>query len=165
MPKGQKLDPDFWANVDVRGADECWLWLRGSLPSGYGVVTLNSYDKVYAHRRAYELAHGPIPEGMFICHSCDVPKCVNPAHLWVGTAKDNAQDMVRKGRGRRGRRKPPPPKYTPPPQQLKLTPQQVAEIRNLHALGGISMGELGRRFGVSTSFISLIINGKRRKSA
>lgn len=84
----------FWTFVE-RG-DGCWLW-TGALGGrgGYG-----RFDADRAHRVAYELVVGPIPPGLFVCHHCDVPRCVRPDHLFVGTAKDNAQDRDRKGRRR-----------------------------------------------------------------
>ncbi len=72
------------------------------LPSGYGVSQIyiggKSYT-VYAHRMAWELAHGPIPAGLFVCHACDNPPCINVEHLFLGTARRNSEDMKAKGRG------------------------------------------------------------------
>lgn len=81
-----------------RPADSnCWLWTGAKMSRGYGTFSIGV--KTYrAHRIAYEIAKGPIPEGKFVCHTCDVRDCVNPAHLWIGTVTDNAQDMMRKNR-------------------------------------------------------------------
>lgn len=75
----------------------CWFW-KGALNSkGYGSFAVERKSKL-AHRYSYELHKGEIPKGMLICHSCDIPKCVNPDHLWAGTASDNAKDMFNKNR-------------------------------------------------------------------
>lgn len=64
----------------------------------YGVFLVNGRS-INAHRFAYQIAHGPVPDDMFVCHRCDNPPCVNPAHLFLGTHVDNMQDMISKGRG------------------------------------------------------------------
>jgi hypothetical protein len=85
----------------VNKTDTCWLWKAGLNHKQYGQfsITLNGWTKTYrAHRFIYEYFNGPIPEGMLVCHSCDVPGCVNPDHLWLGTVSDNAIDAVNKKR-------------------------------------------------------------------
>lgn len=76
----------------------CWLWIANANRTGYGC--LSDSKQRLAHRISWEIHRGPIPEGLYVLHKCDVPICVNPEHLFLGTHQDNMDDMVRKGRGR-----------------------------------------------------------------
>ena len=77
----------------------CWLWMAGWHPqTGYGRFGMYGREVEYSHRASWRLLVGPIPEGMEVCHKCDVRLCVNPNHLFVGTRKDNMQDCSKKGR-------------------------------------------------------------------
>ena len=80
----------------VKSRNGCWNWTRCK-QAGYGVAYFGK-RRVLAHRAAWESVNGPIPEGMSICHSCDNPSCINPAHLWLGTHKQNMHDAIQKGR-------------------------------------------------------------------
>ncbi len=94
----------FWAKVDKSG--DCWLWTGAKTGRGYGAINVLASGKFgHAHRVSWEMANGIAPPaGMSVCHHCDVPACVRPSHLFLGTAKDNAQDMVAKGRQGRNTR-------------------------------------------------------------
>lgn len=85
----------FWSKVDRRGGHECWNWTAGTFAQGYGQFWWNGGPQK-AHRMAFELTNGSIPEGTFILHSCDNRLCCNPAHLRAGTHMDNMTDMTRR---------------------------------------------------------------------
>jgi hypothetical protein len=87
----------------VQKGDGCWEWQSSRARFGHGLFYVDQTN-VPAHRYAYRMWVGPIPLGMCVCHSCDNPPCVNPAHLWLGTQRDNVADMVRKGRQAKGPR-------------------------------------------------------------
>jgi len=92
----------FWSKVDVRGRDECWEW-QASGSKGYGRLMMDGVTWG-AHRLAFTLVKGRIPDGMCVLHSCDNPPCCNPAHLFIGTHADNMRDMAKKGRSSSSRK-------------------------------------------------------------
>lgn len=89
----------FWEKV--KKLESCWEWQAGFNGNGYGAAYFNG-KQYRAHRASWIMAHGKIPNGMMLCHSCDNPKCVNPSHLFLGTQADNIADMVTKGRQAKG---------------------------------------------------------------
>lgn len=136
------------AKIDIEVGSGCWRWTGAKVPQGYGLIKRKDGAQLRAHRVAYELAVGPIPTGMFICHRCDKPDCVRPSHLFVGTHMDNMADMVTKGRAARmqGQRN----------GCAKLNPDEVESIRLDVAPNLI----LAQRFGVSAAAVGMI---KRRQ--
>ncbi len=124
----------------VRDATGCLLWTGGRCRKGYGSMSMPGGGRAKTHRVAYELAHGPIPEGMYVCHSCDTPACCEPTHLFLGSPTDNVRDMVSKNRHawRDG---------TP---WQKVNAEQVREIQ---ALGRTSLlqREIADMYGISRS--------------
>jgi hypothetical protein len=100
MPTYATYDDRFWSKVQK--TDTCWLWTSTRNPFGYGRVYWRGRMNVRAHRLAWELTYGAIPEGRWVLHSCDTPSCVRPDHLFLGDARTNVADMHAKGRGNPG---------------------------------------------------------------
>lgn len=96
------LPERFWPKVQITAnPNKCWEWAGGLSPNGYGVIgSSSSGDRYSAHRLAYKLTHGDIPDGLFVLHKCDNRKCCNPNHLWAGTHLENVSDMMAKHRHR-----------------------------------------------------------------
>jgi len=130
----------------------CTEWTGASLKHGYGLFKVpKTRSNIIAHRFAWQQKHGDIPAGMYVCHRCDNPKCVNVDHLFLGTPKDNAQDMILKGRRVK----------SPSPGELngraKLTEEDVNDIRTFRH--HFSIRELSGHFGVTSSQIHRIVKG------
>jgi hypothetical protein len=129
----------------------CWNWTLGK-SKGYGAI--NYMGRVWAaHRVAYELAKGPIPAGLSVCHSCDNPACINPNHLFVGTHRDNMLDKERKGRanhvGARGVRN----------ANSILTEKDVIAMRQAY-VRGVRAADIAARFGMARSAVNDVVNGR-----
>lgn len=138
----------FWARVDIRAADECWNWTAPICNRGYGRFTFVNFNSV-SHRISYALAYGPIPPGMMVCHTCDNRKCVNPAHLWLGTNADNIKDARVKGHFAN--------RFLGSKSHFaKLTDKKVLAIRKRYA-DGESRNSLAKEYGVTSHAIYDVI--------
>lgn len=104
--RGGSVESRFWSKVQK--TDDCWLWRATRFPKGYGQIKIKGRRRL-AHRVAWELTNGPIPDGLQVCHHCDNPPCVRPDHLFLGTQSDNIQDAVSKGRMPFNLKRPPIP--------------------------------------------------------
>lgn len=149
-----KLVNRFWAKTEIRGANDCWIWKGSKRKSGYGKFYLNG-KRVAAHRVSFWINNGCFDSELDVLHSCDNPSCVNPAHLWTGTAKDNINDMMRKQRGnhRKGEDH----------ATAILTERDVIRIRWIRKNEKKTLKELSVAFGVSTSAISHIVKERHWK--
>lgn len=136
-----KLEDRFWSNVKV--TPTCWSWLPYKDRGGYGKIKIDGKWH-RAHRIAYELFCGEIPDGIFVCHHCDNPACVNPSHLFLGTPLDNIQDAWRKGRITEDSRF-----------NAKLTWPQVEEIR-ARRRNGERLRTIAPDYGIHPATVSRI---------
>jgi hypothetical protein len=151
LPPGRS----FLNNVGEPTKTGCILWTGPVRKNGYGIIQHRPANSpqvvVTAHRFAFELAYGPIPAGMQVMHLCDVPGCVNPLHLALGTAADNMADKVAKGRQTRGEGC----------FLSRLTEQQVRSIRIRYAAGGVTQRQLAEEHHTSVANVIAIV---RRRS-
>ena len=155
----------FWKCVDKRGPDECWNWVKGVHHSGYGICCIDRKSCI-ASRVSYKIANGNIPDGMWVLHTCDNKKCVNPNHLWLGNNSDNQKDSYRKGRGA-GFKKGHTPYFHDYDGQTSgerngshiLTNDIVYKIRNM-LNAGCTQRSIAIKFGVKKECISKIKTGR-----
>ena len=149
----QGLSPTFAARFfnKFRKADGCWNWLANKC-NGYGQLSRGrKMPPISAHRVSWIIYRGPIPEGMWVLHQCDNRACVNPDHLFLGTAQDNTNDMMKKGRDGHGCC------YGETAYNHKLTEDVVLQIRSSV---GVKQRDLAKRFGVCQRVIFDIIHRK-----
>jgi hypothetical protein len=145
------LEMHFWGKVRI--GDGCWEYTEARSKTGYGQFQVGPRRQAQAHRFSWLLAHGPIPPGMCVCHSCDNPACVRPTHLWLGTHAENMADMTRKGRQAKGDRV--HVSIGSSNGNAKLTEDTVRDIRARLAAGE-QQRALAAAYGASQSTIGLI---------
>jgi len=144
VPKHRDLN-NFWNKI--KKTESCWIWIAHTV-KGYGQFSFGG--KIFlAHRFMWELKFGPIPSGLCVCHRCDVPLCVNPDHLWLGTVIDNNRDSWNKNRrNHKGERHP----------GHKLTWEDIRKIRSEYSMGKAI--EFSKKYGVTRDHIYAIMSGK-----
>jgi hypothetical protein len=132
--------------VKTGSASECWEWVGALQPAGYGVFWLNRKN-IGAHVMSWSIANGAAPGALFVCHRCDNPPCVNPDHLFLGDATDNALDMIGKGRGGG--------QYRP-----RLSDLELAKIKELRK-AGFQYKAIAQQFSVSWETVRDIAKGRK----
>lgn len=135
----------------IPDTDDCVL-VSPTARGGYGKIKFMG-KTLLSHRVSYELFNGPVPAGMMVCHKCDTTNCINPRHLFLGTAQDNMTDKIEKGRHKGAR-------AGEQHHKARLSVWQVEEIR-VRLEQGVSQRRLAQIYGVSQSAISNINTGKR----
>ena len=142
----------FWTKVNK--TETCWLWIAGKDTGGYGTIIYKGKTQK-AHRVAWQIYFGAIPDGMCVLHQCDVRNCIKPEHLFLGTQADNIEDMCRKGRNRSpellGEKNP----------MSKLNLDIARDIRAIYKQGALSQHKLAKIFDVDPMTINAIVRNKR----
>jgi len=150
----RELRDRFWSKVDIGEPDDCWEWTAYRKPNGYGQFVLRKGKFVTASRVSLALSGVVLQTNDVACHRCDNPPCVNPAHLFAGTQRDNAVDCVMKGRARRAHGEATP--------SARLTEGDVRAIFATPAQYGVG-ARLAREYGVSEHTIRSIRSGAKWK--
>lgn len=151
----RRLVDFFWSRVSI--PDDlwrCWEWTGRQDERGYGRMRSDDGGVYRAHRFSFVISNAQVPDEMCVCHECDNPSCVNPMHLFLGTQKDNIDDMIRKGRDKKSHGEGHP--------SSKLTDIDVKFIRHWHSCG-YSNGEICDHFPVNDRSISNVVLGKTWK--
>ena len=137
--------------------DKCWLWVGATIAAGYAVLGTDA-GSVRGHRLMWTIVNGPIPNGLEVCHKCDVPRCLNPRHLFLGTHAENMADAKAKGRMHNWSH------YTNmPPQKPKISIARIAEMRELHRRHVLTYRQLAAKFRISISQVENIVTRRSWK--
>jgi len=142
----------FWSRVARADGDACWEWAAARFTAGYGKVALPRSRKLEgAHRIAWLLTYGPIPNDLWVLHRCDNPPCCRPDHLFLGTCKNNSDDMIAKGRH-------PRVGVSVPSVNRKLSADRILEIR-ARAVAGESHRAIALALNINRRTIDRIVSG------
>jgi hypothetical protein len=143
---------NFWSKVDIKTDNECWNWTAYKLNNEYGRFWFRG--KLFrANRVAWILTYGEIPDGLFVLHKCDNRSCVNPGHLFLGTAQDNTDDMIQKNRALKA--------VGEKVCHAKLTTQQIHEI--WHLKSAMTQAAIAKLYNIHPSQINCIFKHKTWK--
>lgn len=146
----------FWDSAEHIPFSGCWIWMRGLNSMGYGRYTLNG-ERTVAHRLAYKLTTGKNIDGKCVCHKCDVPACINPEHLFIGTQADNLADMRKKNRHVN-----PPLRRGEDHHEGKLVETEILIIRK-RRLTGEKLVDIASDYHVTPALISHIATRRKWK--
>ena len=149
MSQFEKIWKRLWSQTKVMGEDECWEWFGNRNSDGYGRIWV--YERLEsAHRMSWRFLKGNIPANACVLHSCDNPPCVNPAHLFLGTQQDNANDRETKGRGNQS--------IGEKNGNSKLISKDVLKIRAIYSDGLTSQRKLAKMFKISKSTVGYMLS-------
>lgn len=141
----------FYKKFNINKKNGCWIWNASSNSAGYGLMRIN-YEYILAHRLSWMIYKGEIPAGLCVLHNCDIPACVNPDHLFIGSQKENIKDMISKNRNSCG--------IGEKNGHSILSEKIVLEIRNKYIPKKYSMRMLAKEYGVTPQNIFSIVKNK-----